>query len=223
MIYGAEIMKYKTLGEMAAAAKINTRDYNWLISEQSVFIRRGEKDIFDEEYTWLTGEEFAEMIKNDGYHFIWCMASAFPKTVTLGEVLKYELPYADGNAGFWVDDVKFQTPLTKIELVILDGWYGFMLTDDVRHRDNFLAVFPEAFDLVEDNRITNARAEVIRRVIADSDITFKTDKPEWEIYRQIFGIVGSDERTSELCERCRSALAEKGLLVKKKGDIYYDV
>ena len=223
MIYGAEIPSYKTLGEMVDAAKIKPTDYNWLISEQNVFIRRGEEDIFDEKYTWFTGEEFASMIKNDGYYFIWCVASAFPRSVSLDEILEYGLPYANGNGGFWVNDVRLQTPLSKIELVIFDGCECFILTDDVRHRDNFLAAFPEAFDLVEDNRINNARIDVIRSIIGNSIIEAQWEKPEWKVYHWIFSGNSVPENMKEIYERCRAALGERGLLVKKKGDIYYKI
>lgn len=218
MVYGAEISDYKTLAEIADAAGIEPADYNWLISEWDVFVREGESVFKNKEYVWFTGEEFAEMIKCGRYHFIWCMASAFPRTVSLDDVLKYRLPYADGNGGFWVDDVKLQTPLSRIELVIFDGSSCFVLSDDVRHRDNFLSAFSDAFDIVEDNRINNARADVIRGVIRDSDIAGRTDKPEWKIYHEIFDGICVPEDMKEICERCRAALGERGLLAKKKGD-----
>lgn len=220
MIYGAETFKYKTLGEMVRGAGIDPAAYNWLISDSNIFIRSGEQDIFGEEYTWLSGEGFAEMIQNDGYYFIWCMASAFPRSVTLEAVLSYDLPYANGNGDFWVNDVKLQTPLSKIELVIFDGYSGFVLSDDVRHRDNFLAAFPEAFDLVEDNKISNARIEVIRGVIKEVGGELGTNKPEWGIYRGIFGGLDAPEDMKEIYEQCREALGERGLLAKTKGDMY---
>ncbi len=81
------------------------------------------------------------------------MFSGFSKEITLEEVLKYNLPFADGNIGYWIDDVVLQHPLADIEIVAWDS----SLTLFISKKDSLVQKFRQHFPLSEDLSARNTR------------------------------------------------------------------
>lgn len=73
--------------------------------------------------------------------------------VSLEEVLKYDLPFADGYKGFWIDNVGIQHPLAEVEIVAWDS----SLTLLISRVDNLVEKFRQNFPLSEDLLALNAR------------------------------------------------------------------
>jgi len=74
-----------------------------------------------ESYLWLSGEDFTEMINRLKGQWIWGVFSGFTKKIKLNDILKSELPYADGYSGFWENNITIQHPLAEIEIVAFDS------------------------------------------------------------------------------------------------------
>jgi hypothetical protein len=97
-------------------------DYNWLITYPECYPQTMElKKIAKREVTWTTGLNLTEALLREDPQWIWGVFSAFSKTIKLSEVLKYPLPYADGNQALWKLPINVQNPLAKAEIVAWDG------------------------------------------------------------------------------------------------------
>ena len=96
--------------------------YNWLITahecypQNPVYAKRLSAD-----YCFMTGEDLTEMIENEDFQWIWGVFSAFPKDISKNEILKHELPWADGNEQIWKNPVTLQHPLSEIEIIAWDS------------------------------------------------------------------------------------------------------
>ena len=78
------------------------KNYNWLITGYECYpqnIKYVER--LSKEWCWITGKELTKMIEKENFQWIWGVFSAFPQSVTKDDVLKYELPKADGNEKIW--------------------------------------------------------------------------------------------------------------------------
>ena len=78
----------------------------------------------------LSGKELTEMVNQEDFQWIWAVLSGFDKGIELSEVLKYDLPYADGYTGFWNYPLTLQHPLSKIEIVPWDSSLTLILSED---------------------------------------------------------------------------------------------
>ena len=212
MIYGAYIDDNKPIDEIIKAIGDIYDQYNWLITDQQIFSDKYEGLFANKDYVWLTGKEFRKIAESNDLYAIWCVASAFPQNITLEEILKYELPYADGNADFWVDEVKLQTPLSELELVIFDGYSCFILSKQQEHRDLFLKKFNGSYDLIENNRKTNAITAIITDEVKDMQEYLENDRFVWHIYHAIFNNMILDNKYEQLLERCKAKLRSNSLL-----------
>ena len=77
--------------------------------------------MLSKEYCWISGKQLTEMVNEENFQWIWGVLSAFPPNISLEEVLKYQLPEADGYSGFWKNPISIQHPLAEIELVAWDS------------------------------------------------------------------------------------------------------
>jgi hypothetical protein len=129
-------------------------NYNWLITDCVCYPKNKAFDeLFSKEYLWISGEQLTEIIHEEDFQFIWGVLSGFAKDVTLEEVLKHDLPFADGYEGFWVDDVEVQHPIADIEIVAWDS----SLTLFISKRDDLMNRFRTYFPLSEDLSAQNKR------------------------------------------------------------------
>jgi len=123
-------------------------DYGWLgvheDGEQPPFIGRGPH--------WRTGAELSRLVAEHDMQFVWAVLSGFPLSVPLDLDRLAVVPYADGNAGFWVDEPSIQHPLAEIEIVCWDSTSTLLLCRDRPIGESSRGYFPEAVDLAAYNK-----------------------------------------------------------------------
>ena len=132
-------------------------DYNWLITDLETNANHHYLDeyTFEYSYLWLSGSKLTEIVESDEYfQWIWAVFSGFPKDVTKEQVLKYDLPYADGYGGFWENPVTIQHPLAIIEIVPWDSSLVLVISKDDKIIDDFLESMTYAKDLEVYNNTT---------------------------------------------------------------------
>ncbi|MVX67087.1 hypothetical protein GKZ28_25890 [Clostridium chromiireducens] len=128
--------------------------YNWLITDcechpedKSIY------EMFSKEYIWISGKQLTEIISKDDFQFVWGVFSGFSPEIILEEVLRYDLPFADGYKGFWVNNVGIQHPLAEVEIVAWDSSLTLLISKD----DNLVRKFRSNFPLSEDLSELNIR------------------------------------------------------------------
>lgn len=164
-------------------------NYNWLITDCVCYPEnRKLRELFSEEYVWISGEQLTEIIHKEDLQFIWGVFSGFPKNIVLDEILKDELPFADGYKGFWIDNVSIQHPLADIEIVAWDS----SLTLFISKVDGLIDKFRSSFPLSEDLSVQNTRnnseiahieelliKELVKRNIEINEITLHKKYSIW--------------------------------------------
>ncbi|WP_454054680.1 hypothetical protein [Clostridium sp. Marseille-Q7071] len=126
-------------------------NYNWLITDYECNDYPDEMIPYNKEYVWISGRDLWRVVCENGIQFIWGVFSAFSKDVTLNNVLKYSLPYADGNPNFWVKNINMQHPLAEIEIVPWDSSLVLLISKHDEIIESFLNYSPYAEDLVTYN------------------------------------------------------------------------
>jgi hypothetical protein len=128
--------------------------YNWLITDCECYPEnKSIYEMFSKEYIWISGKQLTEIINKYDFQFIWGVFSGFPLEVPLEEILRYDLPFADGYEGFWVENVGIQHPLAEVEIVAWDSTSTLLISKD----DNLVRKFRSYFPLSEDLSALNAR------------------------------------------------------------------
>lgn len=184
---------YTYMGKVFPAIDDEQLNYNWLITDCDCY-PHDEKlyELFSQEYVWISGEDLTVIIQSNDFQFIWGVFSGFTKDISLEEVLKYKLPYADGNKEFWVDSVVIQHPFADIEIVAWDS----SLTLFISKKDRLVQKFRQGFPLSEDLSARNTREnseiahiqelltrELVKRNI---DINEKTLHHKYPIWRKLY-------------------------------------
>lgn len=151
MIYGAIDEKserwYTHLKKLFDAIGNKQLEYNWLITDWEC-----NTDIIEtvhKEYCWLSGEALTDLIVKNDPQWIWAVLSGFDKSVTPEEVLKYELPFANGYGGFWKKPLTLQHPLAKVEIVPWDSSLVLILSERKEIVDSFRKHYPKSKDLID--------------------------------------------------------------------------
>lgn len=123
----------------------------WIVQSSSVF--RVYMSIVGSRLrnTWLSGEDFFEIVTEHDIQFIWAVFSAIPKHISQSEVLEYDLPYADGYRGFLGNPISIQHPLAEIEIVPWDSSLVLLISKDNEVIDRFQKQFPLSEDLEQYN------------------------------------------------------------------------
>ena len=109
---------YTHMKAVFGAIKNAQVNYNWLITECDCYpqtVKFGEK-LLRNDYCWISGEDLTSMIGDEDFQWIWAVLSGFDKSVPLEKILQYDLPHADGYAGFWKNPVTIQHPLAGRKL-----------------------------------------------------------------------------------------------------------
>ncbi len=155
MITGAILEKgedwYTDLNKVFKLVGNFQKDYNWLITDCEACPRKaGHAERITQSkngnYAWISGEELTNIVRKDRFQWVWAVLSGFDKCYSKEEVLKYELPFADGYRGFWTADISIQHPLASVELVAWDS----SLTLLISKKESLVKAFREAFPLSED-------------------------------------------------------------------------
>ena len=154
MVYGAINEKgekqYTYLKKIFDAIDNKQKDYNWLITDCECYPNnQGIKELLNREYCWISGEDLTEMINQEDFQWIWAVLSGFDKSIELSEVLKYDLPYANGYSGFWNKPLTLQHPLSGIEIVPWDSSLTLILSKNSKVVDAFMKSFPHS-QILED-------------------------------------------------------------------------
>ena len=144
---------YTDMNAMLEPIREDVAAYNWLVTDCECNHYPDSKTQFDAEYAWLSGEDLLASVDKHDIQFIWAVFSAFPKHVTLEDVLKHDRPYADGYTGFWNTPVGIQHPLAEIEIVSFDSSLVLVIAKD----DALAARFQKQFPLSEDLEQYNTR------------------------------------------------------------------
>lgn len=132
------------------------RDYDWLITDcEAVPKKQGHYERIrqskDGNYAWISGEELTNIIKKDDFQWTWAVLSGFDKCYRKEEVLKYELPAADGYGGFWKKEISIQHPLASVEIVAWDACLTLIISKKEEIVQEFRKAFPLSKDLSEYN------------------------------------------------------------------------
>lgn len=140
--------------------------YNWLITDCVCYPRNKEFDeLFSQEYIWISGDHLTEIIHKEDFQFIWGVFSGFFKDITIEEILKYNLPFSDGNKEFWHDNVKIQHPLANIEIVAWDSSLTLFISQDDELVHRFRHSFPLSEDLAAQNKRNNSQIAHIEELL----------------------------------------------------------
>ena len=65
------------------------------------------------------------------------------------------MPFAEGNGGLWLNNVRIQHPLANNEIVAWDSSLTLFLSNKDDLADKFMQSFPKSQDLIERNKIFN--------------------------------------------------------------------
>lgn len=122
------------------------KKYNWLITDCECNHYPDPRIKFKAEYTLISGEDFLAIVEKYDIQFIWAVFSAIPKHLAQQDILKNDMPYADGYRGFWQNPIGIQHPLAEIEIVPWDS--GLVLL--ISKHDDIVTRFQRHFPLSED-------------------------------------------------------------------------
>jgi hypothetical protein len=143
---GRGFMTY--LNDIFIAFDNKQNEYNWLISSYECNDYPSEKIPLGKESAWISGTDLAEIVNKHGIQFIWGVLSAFSKDVKYSDVMKYPLPYADGNGELWNEEVKLQHPLAEMKIVAWDSGLAILMTEDKKILEKFKKIYPHCVDIV---------------------------------------------------------------------------
>ncbi len=156
MIYGAIEEKsekfYTHLKKVFDSIENKQTEYNWLIADYECYPTNPKVEaVFNKEYCWLSGQELTDIVNTEDFQWIWGVLSGFDKSIPLSEILRYDLPYADGYGGFWKLPLTMQHPLAEIEIVPWDGSLTLILSRNKDIVDDFRKYFPQSEKLEDYN------------------------------------------------------------------------
>lgn len=144
---------YSSFAKLFKEVEQLSRDFNWLISNAECYPQKLEYvEKLKMPYTWITGEELSQILCLDEFQWIWGVLSGFNKNVKLSEILKYELPYADGYMSFWKSPLTMQHPLAEVEIVAFDSSCSLFISKSHKIIERIAAVYSQAEDLEQYNK-----------------------------------------------------------------------
>lgn len=149
LIIEDELRDYAYFNQVIEALDGEQMKYNWLITEIDYAPANNELEKLKKPYTWISGLELTKRVKQDDGFWVWGVFSGFDKSISIEEVLAYELPKANGYAGFWQRELTIQHPLASVELVEWDGGLFLAITENHELLNNLSRAFPSAQDLLE--------------------------------------------------------------------------
>jgi len=148
-----EVEKFTNLNLFLPIIREEILSYNWLFTD--IDSDYCSDNIIENNYDFLSGEEFVELIEKNDFRFVWGVFSAFPKEVAFEKILSKGLPFADGYTGFWKNPVSLQNPLAIIEMVLWDGVLAIIISRNDEVIDKFLDFYKFSVNLEEYNNKNN--------------------------------------------------------------------
>ncbi|WP_260490876.1 hypothetical protein [Listeria swaminathanii] len=79
--------------------------------------------------------------------FIWGNFKSYPSDTELKDVLKYPIPFADGNKKLWGKDVQLSNPLSNTELISWDSSIFLALSKNTSIIELLKDNYPDSEDL----------------------------------------------------------------------------
>lgn len=143
---------YTDMNAVTAPIKQEFSRYHWLITQIECNQYPDPRIRFDDEYVWMDGGEFLDLVEKNDIQFIWAVFSAFPKEIPFSKVMEQELPYADGYTGFWKNPISIQHPLAVAEIVPWDSSLILAISENEDMINLLMEAFPQAVDLEQYNR-----------------------------------------------------------------------
>lgn len=156
MIYGAILEKgerfYTDLRKIFKAIGETQIEYNWLITDCICYPESADIDaLLSQKFCWLSGEKLTSIVNRENFQWIWGVLSGFESDISLENILRYPLPYADEYEGFWKNPLSIQHPLASVEIVPWDSSLTLIFSKQKEMIDSFRAYFPLSEDLVSYN------------------------------------------------------------------------
>ena len=142
---------YTYMNVVLTPIKDDFKKYNWLITDYDCSHYPDPRIQYVENHAWISGEDFLGIVERHEIQFIWAVFSAIPKQVPLEEVLKYDLPQADGYRGFWENPITIQHPLAEMEIVPWDSGLVLLIAKEDDCVTRFAKHFPLSRDLAQYN------------------------------------------------------------------------
>jgi len=128
------------------------KKYNWLLSNYECGSYPSEKIPFAKPYVWIGGDAFEKILEEYEFQVIWGVLTSYKKDISLDEVMRYPLPYADGYDGFWKPEITMQNPLAEIEIVPWDSSLLLIISKSKEIICKLAKEYPDSIDLAENNR-----------------------------------------------------------------------
>lgn len=154
LILNKGVQYYSTFGQIFKNIKDLSEKYNWLISDAVCYPQNKDyQNKFNELYTWMSGEELTQILADEDFQWIWAVFSGFDKNILLDEILKYDIPYAEGYSGFWKNPLTLQHPLSSIELGAWDSSCSLFLCENSTIIRKLKDIYPQAEDLAKYNSL----------------------------------------------------------------------
>lgn len=139
---------YTHMLEIILAIGGNDLKYKWLITDITAYPQdNGQYDnlLENNNYLILSNKDLIKMLSEYDFQWIWAVFSAIPENISDDVILKYKLPYADGNTEIYKDNVAIiQHPLADIEIVAEDSTSVFIVSKENHIADKFRNLFPMA-------------------------------------------------------------------------------
>ena len=120
--------------------------YNWLITNIEAYPQNEELNQFirENDYLFLSTDELISILEKEDFQWVWGVFSAIPKSYTKEQILKYDLPFADGNTKIYKNNnFVIQHPLADIEIVAQDSNSVFIVAKDDEILEKFKNVYKE--------------------------------------------------------------------------------
>lgn len=199
--------------------------FNWLITNCECYPKNEDlNELFSKEYVWISGEKLTDAINKEDIQFIWGVFSGFSKDITLKEILMYDLPFADGNERYWVDNVVIQHPLANIEIVAWDSTLTMFISRDNELVQRYMNSFPLAKDLSAQNAKQNTEIAYIEELLTNElnkrniricqDLLFK----KYTIWNKLYYKKDNTVEDKDIIQCIMDVLKLKEEIIKSKED-----
>lgn len=147
---------YTNLRRVFKAINNIHKEYNWLVTDWCAYTENENiNNLMSREYYFLSGSELDNIINEEEFQLIWGTLSGFNKNITLDNILKYKLPFAEDNKGIWKNKVSVQHPLSEIEIIAWDSDKTILISKNERVLNDFKNGFPLSKEIIEYNDIWN--------------------------------------------------------------------
>ncbi len=138
---------FTTLSLFLPSIEDEVLNYNWLLTDIEADYYTD--SLKNNQYEFISGEKFMELIKEDKFTFVWGVFSAIPKEVPIKKIIDAERPYANGYEGFWNNPVSIQNPFAVIEMVIWDGILAIIISKNEKNIQKCIDYY-EFSEMLED-------------------------------------------------------------------------